>query len=100
MHAHVFCTFGTDLYAQSVIINNIAAWELSQKFIKSGWVWKSAQPAKFWWNVIYGLLKRKRERERENGHGPSLSCKTLIAEKGGIALLSDLDAAIIQGPSA
>ncbi len=30
-----FCTFGTDLYAQSVIINNISAAELSQNFIKS-----------------------------------------------------------------
>ncbi len=30
-----FCTFGTDLYAQSVIINNISASELSRKFIKS-----------------------------------------------------------------
>ncbi len=30
-----FCTFPTDLYAQSVIINKISASELSRKFIKS-----------------------------------------------------------------
>ncbi len=30
-----FCTFGTDLHAQSVLINKISASELSQKFIKS-----------------------------------------------------------------
>ncbi len=34
MHTH-FCTFGTDSYAQSVLINNISASELSRKFIKS-----------------------------------------------------------------
>ena len=31
---HVFCTFGTNLYTQSVLINKISASELSQKFIK------------------------------------------------------------------
>ncbi len=30
-----FCTFGTDLPAQSVLINEISASELSRKFIKS-----------------------------------------------------------------
>ena len=30
-----FCTIGADLYAQSVLINNIFASELSRKFIKS-----------------------------------------------------------------
>ncbi len=30
-----FCTLGTDLYAQSVIINKISESELSRKFIKS-----------------------------------------------------------------
>ena len=34
MHTR-FCTFGVDLYAQSVIINKIPASELSQKFVKS-----------------------------------------------------------------
>ncbi len=29
-----FCTFGSDLHAQSVLINKISASELSQKFIK------------------------------------------------------------------
>ena len=32
---HVFSTFGTDLYVQSVLINKISASELSRKFIKS-----------------------------------------------------------------
>ena len=32
---HVFCTFGVDLYAQSVLVNKVSASELSQKFIKS-----------------------------------------------------------------
>ncbi len=40
-YIHVFCTFGTDLYAQSVLINKISASELSRKFIESallaGW---------------------------------------------------------------
>ena len=37
MHiAHTsFCTFGANLYAQSVLINKIFASELSRKFIKS-----------------------------------------------------------------
>ncbi len=30
-----YCTFGTDLHAQSVIINKISASELTRKFIKS-----------------------------------------------------------------
>ncbi len=30
-----FCTFGTDLYAQSVLVNKISASEISRKFIKS-----------------------------------------------------------------
>ncbi len=30
-----FCTFGADLYAQSVLIDKISASELSQKFIES-----------------------------------------------------------------
>ncbi len=30
-----FCTFGADLYAQSVLINQTFASELSPKFIKS-----------------------------------------------------------------
>ncbi len=30
-----FCTFGADLYAQTVLINKIFAFELSWKFIKS-----------------------------------------------------------------
>ncbi len=34
LHTH-FCTFGTDLYAQSMLINRISASELSQKFIQS-----------------------------------------------------------------
>ena len=33
-HAFFFCTFGTDLHAQSVLINEISAAELSWKFIK------------------------------------------------------------------
>ncbi len=32
---HIFCMFGTDLYAQSVLINKISALELSRKLIKS-----------------------------------------------------------------
>ncbi len=32
---YVFCTFGADLYAQSVLINKISASELSRKFMKS-----------------------------------------------------------------
>ena len=32
---HVFCTFGANLYAQSVLINEISAMELCRKFIKS-----------------------------------------------------------------
>ena len=32
---HVFCTFGSDLHAQSVLIDEISASELSRKFIKS-----------------------------------------------------------------
>ena len=32
---HVFCTFGTDLHAQSMFINKISASELSRNFIKS-----------------------------------------------------------------
>ncbi len=31
-HTH-FCTFGTDLYAQSVLIDKISASEFSRKFI-------------------------------------------------------------------
>ncbi len=34
LHARFFCTFGTDLYAQSVLTNKISASELSRKFIK------------------------------------------------------------------
>ena len=34
---HVFCTFGANLYAQSVL-NKISALELSRKFIKSAWL--------------------------------------------------------------
>ncbi len=34
LHTH-FCTFGADLYAQSVLINKISESELSRKFIKS-----------------------------------------------------------------
>ncbi len=34
LHTH-FCTFGTDVYAQSVLINKISALELSRKFTKS-----------------------------------------------------------------
>ncbi len=34
LHA-CFGTFGTDLFAQSVLINKISALELSRKFIKS-----------------------------------------------------------------
>ncbi len=30
----VFCTFGTDLYAPSVLINKVSASQLSRKFIK------------------------------------------------------------------
>ncbi len=30
-----FCTFGADLYSQSVLINKISASELSRKLIKS-----------------------------------------------------------------
>ncbi len=33
LHA-CFCTFGTDLYAQSVLINRISASELSRNFIR------------------------------------------------------------------
>ncbi len=32
---YVFCTFGTDSYAQSVLINKISASDLSRKLIKS-----------------------------------------------------------------
>ncbi len=32
---HIACTFGADLYPQSVLVNNISASELSQKLIKS-----------------------------------------------------------------
>ncbi len=32
---HVFCTFGADLYAQSVLFSKISASELSRKFIKT-----------------------------------------------------------------
>ena len=32
---HAFALLGTDLYAQSVLINKIYASELSQKFVKS-----------------------------------------------------------------
>ena len=34
-----FCTFGADLYAQSVLINEISASELRRKFIKSALCW-------------------------------------------------------------
>ncbi len=34
-HTFFFCTFGADLYAQSVIIHKISASELSRRFIKS-----------------------------------------------------------------
>ena len=34
MHT-LFCTFGTDLYAQSALVNKISASELSRKFIRS-----------------------------------------------------------------
>ncbi len=34
LHTH-FCTFGADLYAQSVLINKASASELRRKFIKS-----------------------------------------------------------------
>ncbi len=33
LHAHFFCTFGANLYAQSVLIDKISASELSLKFI-------------------------------------------------------------------
>ncbi len=32
---HVFCTFGADLYPQSVLIDKMSASELSRKFVKS-----------------------------------------------------------------
>ncbi len=35
MHTTRFCTFGANLYAQSVLINKISASKLSRKFIKS-----------------------------------------------------------------
>ena len=34
-NAYTFCTFGADLYAQSVLFNQISASELSQNFLKS-----------------------------------------------------------------
>ena len=34
LHTH-FCTFGANLYGQSVLINKIPASELSRKFVKS-----------------------------------------------------------------
>ena len=41
---HVSCTFGTNLYAQSMLINKISASELSQKFIKSALLVGQAAP--------------------------------------------------------
>ena len=35
MHVFFFCAFCADSHAQSVIINKISAWELSQKLTKS-----------------------------------------------------------------
>ncbi len=32
---HIACTFGADLYAQSMLISKLSASELSRKFIKS-----------------------------------------------------------------
>ena len=32
---HVFCTFGSDLHAQSVLSNKISASDPSRKFVKS-----------------------------------------------------------------
>ncbi len=64
-----FCTFGTDLYAQSVLSNKISASELSRKFIKSALLVgslppqkkkpstaKNGTPAKYMW----GLLEAKK----------------------------------------
>ncbi len=50
-----FCTFGTDLYAQSVLSNKISASEISQKFIKSA--------------LLVGKRCRRRGREKKGELG-------------------------------
>ncbi len=68
-----FCTFGTDLYARSRLINDISVSDLSWKFIKSALLVGQVQ---FWGSertreVSFLRLKtlegeeRKREREKK-----------------------------------
>ncbi len=69
----IFCTFGANFYAQSVLISKISASEISRKFIKSaivGWVGLtvpvsvqlfSAFPARV---SVRVLGKKKREGKR------------------------------------
>ncbi len=61
MHAHFFCTFGTDLQAQSVLIDTISTTsELSRKFVESALLVGSAPLV-----VAAGLRAFRGKREGE-----------------------------------
>ncbi len=62
MHTHV-CTFGADLYAQSVIINKISASELSRKFIKSALLVGEGSSCR---KDVRPYWKRKRRRREKD----------------------------------
>ncbi len=56
---HVFCTFGTDLYAQSVLNNKISALEITRKFIKRALLVGQANSNIFWGEITALLIFKK-----------------------------------------
>ncbi len=84
-----FCTFGTELHAQSVLINKISALEFSRKFLKSALLVGKVEEecSKFFLHLLgspknflevwsKSALREKRKRERERKSGKWLNVKT------------------------
>ena len=79
-HIHIAYTFCTNLYAQSVLINKISAWELRRKFIKSLlWIptaWPKLRFLLYHWSPLAHHAHRRPDqtgrRVRGEGEGSNL----------------------------